>query len=219
VIYNWTIAGQGLSMTFSKTLAAMLPYFALGMLAALIAHGRTIDVGAKRMLVTAGVALVVADACAKAMAPARGIDATMLFSIMRDLPSAVGFALMVGAFAIAPRSRVVGGRVLPAMGIISYGFYLWHVPVLMVLRGYDLLPLNPFLGTAVALVPSLALATLSWFACERPVLRWTARHERRRARESGERAAAGDAPLRGRGADRVPGGRDVGGREVSTVRA
>ena len=88
VIYNWSIAGQGLSMTFSKTLAAMLPYFALGMLAALLAHGRTIDMATKRMLVTAGVALVVADAIAKAAAPARGLDLTMLFSIMRDLPSA-----------------------------------------------------------------------------------------------------------------------------------
>ena len=222
VIYNWTIAGAGLSMTFSKTLAAMLPYFALGILAALVVHGRTIDVGMKRMLVTAGVALVLADAFAKAFAPAHGMDVTVLFSIMRDLPSAAGFALIVGAFAIAPRSRVMGGRVLPALGVISYGFYLWHVPVLMVLRGYDLLPLDPFLGTAVALVPSLAIATLSWFACERPVLRWTARRERRKASEASDAREAsepGGASLRGRGADRVAGGRDVGGREVSTVRA
>ena len=213
VIYNWSIAGQGLSMTFSKTLAAMLPYFALGMLAALLAHGRSIEMATKRTLVTAGVALVVADAFAKAAAPASGIDATMLFSIMRDLPSAIGFALIVGAFAIAPRSRVLGGRVLPALGIISYGFYLWHVPVLMVMRGYDVLPLDPFLGTAVALLPSLALAALSWFACERPILRWTARRERRAAGKASEPASGG------RGADRVRGGRDVAGREVSTVRA
>ncbi len=213
LIYNWTIAGQGLSMTFSKTLAAMLPYFALGMLAALLAQGRTIDTATKRLLVTAGVALVVADAVAKAVAPARGIDATMLFSIMRDLPSAAGFALIVGAFSIVPRSRVLGGRVLPAMGVISYGFYLWHVPVLMVLRGYDLLPLDPFLGTAVALGPSLALASISWFACERPILRWTARCERRRTAEASEER------LRSRGADRIPGGHDLGGRDVSTVRA
>jgi peptidoglycan/LPS O-acetylase OafA/YrhL len=215
VIYNWTIAGQGLSMTFSKTLAAMLPYFALGMLATLVVHRRTIDMATKRILVTAGIALVLADAFAKAAAPAHGVDATMLFSIMRDVPSAIGFALIISALAIAPRSRVLGGRVLPAMGVVSYGFYLWHVPVLMVLRGYDLLPLDPVVGTAVAFVPSLALATLSWFACERPVLRWTARRERRKASES---VPARSEPLRGRG-DRLAGGRDVAGREVSTVRA
>jgi len=215
VLYNWTIAGQGLSMTFSKTLAAMLPYFALGMLAALIAHGRTIDMGMKRLLVTAGVALVVADAFAKAAIPARGIDATMLFSIMRDVPSAVGFAVIVGAFSIAPRSRVLGGRVLPAMGVISYGFYLWHVPVLLVMRGHGLLPLDPFLGTAVALVPSLALAALSWFVCERPVLRWSARHERRKAGEARLRRAGDGRERVGSGA---VSGRDLARREVSAVR-
>ncbi|MDQ3788673.1 MAG: NADH-quinone oxidoreductase subunit H [Actinomycetota bacterium] len=69
VIYNWTIAGQGLSMTFSKTLAAMLPYFALGMLAALVAHGRTIDMATKRILVAAGIALVVAAVLASLATP------------------------------------------------------------------------------------------------------------------------------------------------------
>ena len=216
LLYNWTIAGQGLSMTFSKTLAAMLPYFALGMLAALIAHGRTIDMGMKRLLVTAGVALVVVDAFAKAAAPARGVDVTMLFSIMRDLPSAAGFAIIVGAFSIAPRSRVLGGRVLPAMGIISYGFYLWHVPVLLVMRGYGLLPLDPFLGTAVALVPSLTLAALSWFVCERPVLRWSARRERRKAGEARLRRRAGDGRERV-GSGEVS-GRDLARREVGAVR-
>ena len=137
----------------------------------------------------------------------------MLFSIMRDVPSAVGFALIVGALAIAPRGTVLGGSALAALGTISYGFYLWHVPVYMVLRGYGLLPLDPVLGTAAAFAPSLALSAMSWFAFERPVLRWSARRERRRAR------------LRGRGADgreRVAGGevagRELAGREVSAVR-
>jgi peptidoglycan/LPS O-acetylase OafA/YrhL len=203
--YNWAIAGQGLSMTFSKQLAAMLPYFALGMLAALVAHRRTIDMRTKRLLIAGGAVLVIADAFTKAAAPAHGLDLTMLFSIMRDVPSAVGFALIVGALAIAPRSAVLGGSALAAMGTISYGFYLWHVPVYMVLRGYGLLPLDPVLGTATALVPSLALSAVSWFAFERPVLRWSARRERRVAR------------LRRRSGD----GRELaagGGREVSAVR-
>ena len=207
LLYNWSIAGQGLSMTFSKTLASMLPYFAFGMLAALVAHRRTIDMRTKRTLVAAGVLLVATDAVIKAVAPANGLDLTMLFSIMRDLPSAVGFALIVGALSIAPRSSMIGGRMLAGLGTISYGFYLWHVPVLMVMRGYGLLPLDPVLGTAVALVPTLVLSALSWFALERPVLRWTKRREKLR--------------LRRRGLDRGAGGRGElgGGREVSTVRA
>ena len=203
VLYNWSIAGQGLSMTFSKTLAAMLPYFAIGMIAALAVHRRTIDMRTKRTLITVGVLLVVSDAVTKAAAPAHGMDLTMLFSIMRDTPSAVGFALIVGALSIAPRTAVIGGPVLAALGTISYGLYLWHVPVLMVLRGYGWLPLDPVLGTLFALVPVLAVSALSWFAVERPVLRWTKRREKLR--------------LRRRGLDR--GGRELAGREVSTVRA
>jgi peptidoglycan/LPS O-acetylase OafA/YrhL len=205
LLYNWSIAGQGLGLTFSKTLGAMLPYFALGMLAALALHGRRIDMSAKRSLVAAGVGLVVADAVAKAAAPAGGIDVGDAFLVVRDLPSAVGFAFIVAALAAAPRSRIVGGPVLAGMGTISYGFYLWHVPVFMVLRGYGLLPLHPVAGTVVALVPSLAVSALSWFALERPILRWTARRDRRPgAAELGRRD----------GVDRRS-----SGREVATVRA
>lgn len=204
--YNWTIAGHGLGLTFSKTLAAMLPYFALGMLAALGLQGRTIDMRAKRILIAAGVSLIAADAVVKAAAPANGIDVGETFVILRDLGSALGFALVVAALASAPRSRILGSRPFAAMGTISYGFYLWHVPVLLVLRGYGLLPLDPVAGTLVALGPALAVSALSWFALERPVLRWSARRDRRRR----------EAELhRGDGADRRVGG----GREVATVRA
>jgi peptidoglycan/LPS O-acetylase OafA/YrhL len=210
LVYNWSIAGRDLSMTFSKTLGAMLPYFALGMLGALLAHGRTIDMRAKRRLILAGVVIVTCDAVIKAAAPAAGVDATMVFSIARDLPSAVGFTLIVGAFALAPRSAFVGGRVLAALGTVSYGFYLWHVPVYMVLRGYGLLPLNPVAGIAVAFLPALALATTSWFVVERPALRWMAARERRGTPEP---------RLRSRGVERGAGGRELGRPEVSTVRA
>jgi peptidoglycan/LPS O-acetylase OafA/YrhL len=205
LVYNWAISGHDLGMTFSKTLAATLPYFALGMLAAIVLHRRTIDMRMKRTLIAGGVGLVLTDAFTKAIAPASGIDAQALFVVMRDLPSAAGFALIVGALAAAPRGRILGGRLLAGMGTISYGFYLWHVPVLMVLRGYGLLPLDPVLGTAVALVPALAVSTLSWFALARPIANWAARRNRRAARAE---------ELGRRGVDRR-----ADGREVATVRA
>ncbi len=157
-------------------------------------------------MICAGVALIVADGVTKAAAPANGIDVGDAFAILRDLPSAVGFAIVVAALAAAPRSAILGSRVLAGMGTISYGFYLWHVPVLLVLRGYGLLPLDPVFGTLVALVPTLALSMLSWFALERPILRWTARRDKRaRAVESGRGNSSVD--------------RRAGGREVATVRA
>lgn len=207
VAYNWAIAGKGLGLTFSKTLAPMLPYFALGMLTALTVHGRTIGMRATRVLFTAGFGLVLADGLAKASMPATGIDVGLLAVIIRDIPSAFGFAFIIGALVSSQRSRVLGGTLLVGMGTISYGFYLWHVPVLMVLRGHELLPMDPVLGSLVAFVPSVGLATLSWFALERPVLRWNARRDKRAAR------AREEEELRRRDVDRR-----ARRREVATIR-
>jgi peptidoglycan/LPS O-acetylase OafA/YrhL len=219
-LWNWSIAGQGLGLTFSKSLAAMLPYFALGMLAALMLHGRTPGAGPRRTMIAAGMAIVVADAVVKAVVPAEGIDATTFFSFTRDVLSGVGFALIIAAAAGAPKGRLLGNRVLAGMGAISYGFYLWHVPVLMFLRGHGLLPLDPVLGTAVALGPALAVSALSWFAVERPLIAWAAR---RNERSRVERTRPRTRPVPGAGgafSASGGGGADLraGGREVGTVR-
>ena len=209
VLWNWSIAGRGLGLTFSKTLAAMLPYFALGMLAALMLHGRTPTATARRAMIAGGLAIVLGDAFVKAAVPASGVDATVFFSTSRDVLAGVGFALIIAAAAAAPRGRVLGNRVLAGMGTISYGFYLWHVPVLMFLRGHGLLPLDPVLGTLVALGPALAVSALSWVAVERPIIAWAAaRNERARVAPRPRPASSGG------GVDRR-----AGGREVGTVRA
>ena len=218
LLWNWAIAGRGLGLTFSKTLAAMLPYFAFGMFAALMLHGRAPRAWQRRTMIAAGVALVVFDATTKAVIPAAGIDVGAYETITRDLLSGIGFALIVGAVALAPRGRVLGNRVLAGFGTISYGFYLWHVPVLVFLRGHGLLPLDPVLGPLAALVPSTAVATLSWFALERPIIRWAARRNerarrQRRARQPSVAARAASGSGNG-GVDRR-----AGGREVGTLRA
>ena len=212
LLYNWSIAGRGLSMTFSKTLAAMLPYFAAGMLGALWLHDRTLGPGARRGLIAGGLALVLADAVVKAAVQASGIDPGLTFVILRDLPSAAGFALVVGAVAATPSGRILGGRVLAGLGAISYAFYLWHVPILLFMRGHGLLPLDPVLGPLAASGPVLLVSTLSWVAVERPALAWA---RRRNARPRDERRAGGWAvPASGGGGV----DRRAGGREVSTVR-
>ncbi len=72
VAWNVALAGRGLGMTYSKTLAAMLPYFAIGMLAALALYRRTPSARARRTMIAAGVLLVVCDAVAKTAVPASG---------------------------------------------------------------------------------------------------------------------------------------------------
>ncbi len=213
VLFNWSIAGEGLGMTFSKSLPALIAYFALGMLAAIALHGRTLGQVARRALVAGGVLLVAVDATLKSVVPAgvAGLpneQLAELFVIVRDLPSAIGFALLVAGLAAAPRSRILGGRAMRGLGAISYPLYLWHVPVLLSLRGHDLLPLDPLLGFAVAVGPVVALSVLSWVVIEQPVLRWSAsrdREQRRREREERRERASG----RG-GVDRHGGRAEVG---------
>jgi peptidoglycan/LPS O-acetylase OafA/YrhL len=211
IAWNWWTSSLGMGMTFSKTLVAMLPYFALGMLAALVLHGRQPGRATRRAIVVAGLTCVVADASAKAALAAAGVgtaDATTYLLVMRDVLSALGFALIIAATAAAPRQRLLGSRLLAGMGTISYGFYLWHVPVLMFLRGHGLLPLDPLFGMLVAIGPAVAVSALSWFALERPIVAWAARrNERARAqrRRPAPRRTSG-----GGGADRRAGPREVG---------
>jgi len=208
IAWNWWISGLGVGMTFSKTLVAMLPYFALGMLGALVLHGRRPGAATRRAMIVGGLACVVVDATVKAALPAAGIDATAYLVVVRDVLSAVGFALIIGAAASAPHNRLLDHRLLVGMGTISYGFYLWHVPVLMFLRGHGLLPLDPLLGTLVALGPAIAVSALSWFALERPIIAWAARRNERerveRRRVAARRASGGG------GVDRRTGAREVG---------
>lgn len=190
VAFNAAIAGRGLGLVAAKSLPAMAPYFGLGMLVALLAHGRRVPRPGRRMLLVAGAALIAADAILKAGGPAGWFDPGQAFVIVRDLPSAGGFALIILALATAPRTArpgVLGSRAMVGMGTLSYGFYLWQVPVLLALRGHGLLPLDPWLGTLVAFGPTLVLAWASWALLERRAIAWAGR---RNARARAEQAAA-----------------------------
>lgn len=172
VAWNWWIAGRGLPATVSKILPAMAPYFAVGMLAAVAAHGRTTGPRARALLLGAGTLLVLGDAVWHWHGATDGSSALEL-RIVRDLPAAAGFALIVGAAATAAgRARILGSRPLSQAGVWSYGLYLWHVPVLVWLRSKGLLPGDALPALAVALPPSLALAALSWRYVEGPSIAW-----------------------------------------------
>lgn len=215
LVFNWAIAGRGIGMVGSKSLPAMLPYFALGMLAAIALHRRSLARRTRRGFIGGGLALVASDAFLKAAVPAgvTGLpsdDLEQSFLILRDLPSAIGFALVVAGLATAPRSAVLGGQVMRGLGAISYPLYLWHVPVLLALRGHGLLPLDPLLALAVAVGPVLAISALSWVVVEQPVLRWSGRLDAR-ARAQRQAQARERETASGRGdVDRKTGRSEVG---------
>ena len=105
--------------------------------------------------------------------------------VVRDLPAALGFAAVVAAVAARPPA-VLSRAPLRGLGTISYGLYLWHLPVLLWLRFEGLMP-----GGFV--VPWLEVAALSRAGRVREL------GARRAARDRGRRAAG----ARGRGACRA----------------
>ncbi|MEA2280670.1 MAG: hypothetical protein QOK21_1277 [Solirubrobacteraceae bacterium] len=75
--------------------------------------------------------------------------------------------------------RVLATPALSAIGVVSYGLFLWHLPLLVALR--DDAGVTGWPGLAVlGLAASLACATLSYVLVERPALR----------RKEGSRGAA-----------------------------
>jgi peptidoglycan/LPS O-acetylase OafA/YrhL len=69
-----------------------------------------------------------------------------------------------------------------ALGMVSYAFYLWHLPVFFAIRFFD--PhWNDVVRVVVAVAVTLALTLLSWFLLERPLMRWSKKLESRRFTE------------------------------------
>ncbi len=84
-----------------------------------------------------------------------------------------------GGAAPSPLTAALGWRPLARVGRISYGLYLWHLPVYAVLLPL-LLDLPVAVRSVAVMAASLAMATLSYVAVERPFLglkdrRWSGR--------------------------------------------
>jgi peptidoglycan/LPS O-acetylase OafA/YrhL len=68
-------------------------------------------------------------------------------------------------------ARLLAWRPLVWLGVISYGVYLWHWPVFLVLNGARIGWTGPSLF-AVRCIATLALAAASWWLIEQPIRRW-----------------------------------------------
>ena len=85
--------------------------------------------------------------------------------------------------------RFLEWKPLVALGIVSYAFYLWHLPVFFAIRHFDT-HWSYVLRVVVAVGVTLALTILSWFLLERPLMRWSKRLEQRRHAKLMARMAA-----------------------------
>jgi peptidoglycan/LPS O-acetylase OafA/YrhL len=140
------------------------------MLAAVLAEGRSLNTRGARRLIAAGMLAVLVDLAVHSGPIGSPV---LLFGseTIRDLPAALGFAAIVVAAASRARG-VLGSRPLVALGSVSYGVYLWNVPLLLGLRAIGALPLDPLSALPIVVALTIAIATLSWLVVERPAIGW-----------------------------------------------
>lgn len=160
---------------------------------------RGVPLALRRVAVPAGTAALAFLLWVAAFRPGGDSMAnTRLYLTWGATAFAVASTLLVASAVLVPRaplSRLLATRPIVAVGQRSYGAYLWHYP-LIVLLAHE----APGLGTntrrVLAVAATAAVTALSYRYVEQPALRRKARFERVRA----EPAPAGGA---GRGSDVV----------------
>jgi peptidoglycan/LPS O-acetylase OafA/YrhL len=171
---------------------SFLPYFACGMLVALaveVRRGRDAPPVSNRAgaaLVALGLVAVVANGLW------HGLDRTpdgFAMELFADLGAAIGFALLIAAAVTGSGAGLswLAVRPLAWLGTITYGLYLWHIPLLVFARGNGLLP-GGVLSGLVMLPVAIALGAASWYVIERPAMRWAGRLPRTRGASTGARS-------------------------------
>ncbi len=199
--WDLLVLARGWDAVAGRALPAFLGCFGLGMLVALWAQHRRSDrpVGPRltAALVVAAVVVVVGDGVWHEngwwLSFSQGfLRPAVQVQALGHLAVAAGFALLIAAAArgSGPAVAWLGWRPLAALGVISYGLYLWHLPLLIAVREAGLLPEPLPLRFAVVLAVSVAAAAASWRWIERPWIERAHAERREQPRQLPARATA-----------------------------
>lgn len=178
-LFNYVTAQRPGDVVVASSVLALAPCFACGMGAAVVGESRWLrGRPATAALLGMGIVLVVAD----------GIwhegGAGVAGRVARDLPAALGFAaiVLVAARAGTGRAGWLAARPFRVLGDLSFPVYLWHMPLMLGLRGVGVFPEGrPFVALAAVLLVTFPVAWISWRFVERPALRYAAAKAGRRS--------------------------------------
>ncbi len=197
--FAWQIAMVGHPLP-ATMLPGFLPTFAIGMtFAVAVVHRR--DLGLSSLARRPGACWFVALALLVGKGIIGGFDFFEPgFEIQNQIVYSAVAALVVLPAVFGARDRL-GNRLLRSrpfhgLGLISYGVFLWSVPVMQAVQ-QEWIPMEPgFAGRTgvvaiVSFVVTCAIATLSWFVVERPALGLKGRARARRVPSTGGSVAAG----------------------------
>lgn len=176
--WNYLDFRAGWGPVASHTAISFLPYFACGMLVALLveahrAAGRPpLGQVASAALVAGAAGLLVANG----LWHVNGDHASLQMEVFADSAAAAAFAAIIASLVLGTGlgARWLGTPPLAWMGEIAYGFYLWHIPLLVLARGTGIFPPGILLGLAV-LPLAIAFGAASWYLVERPMMARAAR--------------------------------------------
>ena len=203
------LQAAGGSYVLQNTLACFLDWFCVGMALALLSvvfsgrerDSRPLALVVRRPWVPWAAAAVVFWFMATQLGLSRGFYAvyTDASYLGEHVLSALCAALLLtpaifGDGAGGVVRRVLAWRPLAWLGLVSYGIFLYHGPVLLELNDHHAADWLPLGGLLSVLVPTVAIAVAcaaaSYYLVERPAL---ARKERRRSAPHGGAGAAAPA--------------------------
>jgi peptidoglycan/LPS O-acetylase OafA/YrhL len=163
VVFNWVAYRNQWGPIARLSMIAMLPYLALGML---IAHLPPLASRRSAVwMIVVGVFLAFGDSLWHALG---GWQWGM--GVLRDLPGAIGYGLIIAACAQPVIGASARLRPVESLGRWSYGIFLWHLPLLLFLKGHGLMPSSGLLTWVLLLAISALVGAANWRLIERPLL-------------------------------------------------
>lgn len=172
-----------------QSLFSFLDWFAIGMLMAVVSAWlvvggrlpRILDVITRQSWISWLLALGCYAVLTRLHYPWFGVHDVAPFKEFMRLQASIAaaaFLVLPAVFGNQEEGVIRGAlrsRAFVAVGLISYGIYLWHVPFFDSSRRWGAagdFPTTPYIQAVLVLVLTLAAATVSYFVVERPARIW-----------------------------------------------